>query len=75
MPHKTKEIGDMNIVRNQMGRIMGVGDWANGFVQMQMPMMTLDQEVQKNGLGPVVNRMRRQGNEERAQELIDRYQQ
>lgn len=65
----------MNIVRNQEGRVMGVGDWANGFIAMQMPMMTLDQEVEKNGLGPVVNRMRRQGNEEKAQELIDRYQQ
>ncbi len=70
-----REIEKMNIVRNQEGRVMGVGDWANGFIAMQMPMMTLDQEVEKNGLGPVVNRMRRQGNEEKAQELIDRYQQ
>ena len=65
----------MNIVCNQAGRVIGAGDWADGFVQMQVPMMTLDEEVRKNGLGPVVNRMRRQGNEERAQELIERYQQ
>lgn len=65
----------MNIVRDLGGRVVGVGDWANGFVAMQIPVMTLDEEVQRNGLGPVVNRLRRFGNEERAQELIDRYQQ
>lgn len=57
---RLKEEKKMNIVRNQAGRVMGVGDWANGFTAVQMPMMTLDQEVQKNGLCPVVNRMRRQ---------------
>lgn len=65
----------MNIVCDRGGRVMGAGCWADGFVAMGQREMTLDEEVRRNGIGPVVNRLRRLGNEERAQELIDRYQQ
>jgi len=65
----------MRVVRNREGRVVGAGCWAGGFVPMRQRVMTLDEEVRKNGLGPVYNRMIRQGNVERAQELLDKYQQ
>jgi len=65
----------MNIVRDQVGRVVGVGCWVDGFVPMPVRMMTLEEEVRKNGLGPVVNRLRRLGNPEKAEELMERYQQ
>ncbi len=65
----------MNIVKDRDGRVVGVGCWAGGFVPMRAKQMTLDEEVQKNGLEPVYNRMMRQDNVEIAQELRERYQQ
>ena len=64
----------MNIVKDRGGRVMGAGCWMDGFVPLRKE-ITLDEEVQKNGLEPVYNRMMRQGNVERAQELLERYQQ
>jgi hypothetical protein len=63
----------VNIVRNQEGQVVGVGGWATGFVPIQRREMTLDEEVQKNGLNPVVRRMKRQGNWEIAAELLRKY--
>lgn len=65
----------MNVVRNRIGQVIGVGCWADGFVPLQGRKMTLDEEVRRNGLEPVYNRMIRQGNMEMAQELLDKYQQ
>ena len=65
----------MNVVRNGVGRVVGAGCWADGFVPMRAKEMTLDEEVRRNGLEPVYNRMMRQGNVEIAQELLDKYQQ
>ena len=65
----------MNIVKNVAGQVVGVGCWADGFVPLQVRKMTLDEEVRRNGLEPVYNRMMRQGNVEMAQELMDKYQQ
>jgi len=65
----------MNIVRDQAGRVMGVGCWVDGFVPMPVRVMTMEEEVRRNGVGPVVRRLRRQGDFEEAEELMERYQQ
>ena len=65
----------MNVVKNRGGQVVGVGCWADGFIPLRRREMSLDEEVRRNGLEPVYNRMMRQGNMERAQELLDRYQQ
>lgn len=64
----------MNIVRNRFGKVMGAGCWADGFVPLDRA-LTLEQEVERNGLAPVLNRLMRQGRVEKAEELRDRYQQ
>ena len=65
----------MNVIKNNGGQVIGVGCWADGFRPLQGREMTLDEEVRRNGLEPVYNRMMRQGNGEMAQELLDKYQQ
>ena len=65
----------MNVVKDYAGKVVGAGCWADGFVPLQAREMTLDEEVRRNGLEPVYNRMMRQGNVEVAQELLDKYQQ
>ena len=65
----------MNVVRNRIGQVVGAGCWADGFVPLRGREMTLDEEIRRNGLEPVYNRMIRQGNMERAQELLYKYQQ
>jgi len=64
----------MQIVKDVNGMVVGAGCWVDGFVPLGRE-MTLDEEVRKNGLEPVYNRMMRQGNVERAQELLNKYQQ
>ncbi|MFA5993451.1 MAG: hypothetical protein WC823_00665 [Parcubacteria group bacterium] len=64
----------MNIVCDKAKRVMGVGCWADGFVPLRGQVMTLEEEVRKNGLAPVVNRLKRLGNFEKAEELMERYQ-
>lgn len=64
----------MNIVRNHLNEVVGAGCWVDGFVPLARA-LTLEKEVEKNGLEPVLNRLRRQGRFEKADELRDRYQQ
>lgn len=64
----------MNIVRDRAGNVLGAGCWANGFVPLRRN-LTLDEEVRRNGINPVVNRLMRQGRREEAECLIDRFQQ
>jgi len=63
----------MNIVRGQNGAVLGVGDWQGGFVPLYRKEMTLDEEVRRNGLDPVVRRMKRQGNWEKVAELLRKF--
>lgn len=61
-----------SIVRTSDDRVM-VGSFASGYSD-STPQLSLDQEVRREGLEPVVFRLWRQGRDAEADVLIDRYE-
>ncbi len=63
----------MKIICDEKGRVLGLGNWVDGFRPLNYRVLTLEEEVRRNGLAPVVKRMKRQGNWEKAAELLEKF--
>jgi hypothetical protein len=61
----------MQVVRVN-NRVVVMGNWRKNAQPVRRE-MTLEEEVRRNGLDPVVRRMKRQGNWEMAAELLRKF--
>ena len=50
----------------------GVYTWVDGFRAAPVRALTLEEEVRRNGLAPVVKRLKKQGNWEKVRELLEK---
>ncbi|MFC1623037.1 hypothetical protein ACFL2R_01350 [Patescibacteria group bacterium] len=65
----------MQAVCDQRGVVVKVNRFQNDFRPAVQRFRTLEDEVRKNGLEPVFNRLMRNGNTEKAMELAEEFQQ
>ncbi|MFC1644858.1 hypothetical protein ACFL08_02435 [Patescibacteria group bacterium] len=64
----------MQAVCDQRGVVIRVNRFQDDFRPAVQRFETLEDEVRKNGLMPVFNRLMRNGNKEKAMELAEKFQ-
>ncbi len=63
----------MQIVFGPGKNVLGVYTWVDGLKAAPVRALTLEEEVRRNGLAPVVKRLKRQRNWEKARELLEKF--
>ncbi len=63
----------MQIIFDSDRNVLGVYTWVDGFKMVPARNLTLEEEVRRYGLAPVIKRLKRQKKWEKVRELLEKF--